>query len=275
MKPLPCILALAALTALSSGCLAKSKDAQGDGYYWPPLSVSAGGQIFAGVDTKMRLDSDNHGIGTEIDLEDDFDVDDDVFAGRIDANWRFATRHALDLSVFDLPRNGTRAIDRDIQIGDEVFPVGTAVESEFETRVARLAYQWSFWRRERWNAGLSFGIHWFDLRTGWEAGAIGVEQDFDAKAPLPVLGAFWSHAFTQRLYLTAVSEFFGLEFEEYEGFLNDTRVVLEHRTFEHVAFGLGFDYFGMNASVESETEGVLEAEFDYDYFGLLFFARLY
>jgi hypothetical protein len=188
MKPLPCILALAALTALSSGCLAKSKDAQGDGYYWPPLSVSAGGQIFAGVDTKMRLDSDNLGIGTEIDLEDDFDVDDDVFAGRIDANWRFAKRHALDLSVFDLRRNGTRAIDRDIQIGDEVFPVGTAVESEFETRVARLAYQWSFWRRERWNAGLSFGIHWFDLRTGWEAGAIGVEQDFDAKAPLPVLG---------------------------------------------------------------------------------------
>lgn len=275
MRLLPCILALSALAALSSGCLARGKDAQGDGYVWPPLSISAGGQLFAGVDTKMRVDSDVLGIGTEIDLEDDFDVDDQIFAGRIDASWRFAKRHALELSLFDLRRSGTRTIDREIQIGDEVFPVNTSVESEFETFVGKLAYRWSFWRRERWNAGLSLGTYVLDMRTEWEAGNLAIEQEFDATAPLPVIGAFYSFAFTPRLYLTASSEFFALEFEEYEGFLNDTRLTLEHRTFEHLAFGLGIDYFGIDASVESESDGLLDAELEYDYLGLLVFARLY
>jgi hypothetical protein len=271
MKLLPCILAL---TALISGCLARGKDAQGDGYVWPPLSVSVGGQLFGGVNTQMRVDSETLGVGTEVDLEDDFDLDDQVFAGRIDAHWRFAKRHALELSLFDLRRTGTRVIDREIQIGDEVFPVDASVKSELDTFVGKLAYRWSFWRRERWNAGVSIGTYVLDMRTQWEAGGLALEEEFDATAPLPVLGAFWSFAFTPRLYLNVSSEFFGLEYEEYEGFLNDTVMTLEHRTFEHLAFGLGLDYFMIDASVESENDGLLEAEFDYDYLGLMFFARL-
>ena len=242
---------------------------------WPRVWLAAGGQLFAGVDTDMRVDSDVLGVGTEVDLEDDFDVDDQVFAGRIDAGWRIARRHALDFSVFDLKRNGTRTIDRDIQIGDVVFPVSATVESEFETLVAKLAYRYSFLDRERWHAGASIGSYWLDLHSEWRAGALGLEEDLAAKAPLPVVGLFGSWALTPKLYLTGVSEFFGLEIEEYSGFLNDSRLVLEHRTFSHLALGCGLNYFGINASVESEWDDLLEAEFDYDYLGLLFFLRLY
>lgn len=246
-----------------------------DAYSWPSLSLSVGGQLFAEVDTKMRVDSPSAGIGTEIDLEDDFDVDDQVFAGRIDAGWRFAKRHALDFSVFDLRRTGTRTIDREIQIGDETFPVNTSVKSEFETLVAKLAYRYGFLQRKRWHAGASFGLYWLDMQTQWTAGSIGVEEELQAKAPLPVFGLFGSYALTPKLYLTGVTEFFGLEYEQYEGFLNDTRLVLEHRTFDHLALGVGLDYFMIDATVESERDDLLEAEFEYDYLGLMFFARLY
>jgi hypothetical protein len=123
--------------------------------------------------------------------------------------------------------------------------------------------------------GASLGTYWLDMKTEWESGSLGLEEEFSAKAPLPVLGMFGSYAFTSKLYFSAASEFFGLEYEQYEGFLNDTRVVLEHRTFEHVAFGVGLDYFLIDASVESERDDLLEIEAEYDYLGVMFFARLY
>jgi hypothetical protein len=274
------VVSVAPVTACrSTGSAARGPDAAREGaaetYTWPKLSLAAGGQLFADVRTEMRVDSDVAGDGTEVTLEDDFNVDDSVFAGRVDAYWRFTRRQALDLSFFKLDRNGTRTIDRDIQIGDVVFPVNTTVESDFETLVAKLAYRYSFFSHERWHAGASLGAYWLDLRSEWQATGGSLEEELDAKAPLPVLGVFGSYAFTPKLYLSGASEFFGLEYEQYDGFLNDTRLVLEHRTFEHLALGAGFDYFLINASVESEHEGLIHAELEYGYLGFLVFARLY
>ena len=89
-----------------------------------------------------------------------------------------------------------------------------------------------------------------------------------------MLGVFGSYALTPKLYLNATSEFFGLEYEEFDGFLNNTRVNLEHRTFEHLGFGIGLDYFRIDAGVESES-GNLSAEAEYDYLGLLAFVRVF
>lgn len=81
-------------------------------------------------------------------------------------------------------------------------------------------------------------------------------------------------AFTPRLYLNLSSEVFGLEYEEFDGFLNNTRLNLEHRTFSHLGLGLGLDYFKIDASVENES-GRLSAAADYDYIGLVGFVRFF
>ena len=243
------------------------------GYEWPRLSLSLGAQLIADVNTTLRIDSETLGTGTEVDLESDFDVDDRLFLGRIDAGWRFAKKHAIDFSVFELGREGTRIIDRDIQIGNVTFPISTEVKTEFETVVFKLAYRYAFLHRERWHMGASLGAHTMDWKTKWTAGNLALEEDFDVTVPLPVLGLFGSYGITPKLYLNASSEFFGLEYEEFDGFLNNTRLSLEHRTFEHVAFGLGLDYFLIDASVESES-GNLSAEAEYDYLGLLAFMRI-
>jgi len=245
-----------------------------DGYRWPRFELSLGGQLLATVNTRLRVDS-SLGDGTDVDLEDDFDLESRLFAGRIDAIWRMGERHALDFSLYDLQRTGTRVIDRDITIGDTVFPVDTEVKSEFENIIVKLAYRYSFLQHERWDAGASFGFHTMDWRAKWKAtGGAGLEEDFDVTAPLPVLGVFGDYALTPKLYLSASSEFFGLQYEQFDGFMNNTRLNLEHRTFSHVGFGLGIDYFMINAGVESEN-GRLDAQADYDYLGLMAFVRLY
>jgi len=245
-----------------------------NGYEWKRLQLSLGAQLIAEVDTVLRVDSETLGRGAEIDLEDDFDVDDSLFLGRIDAGWRFAKRHALDFSVFRLAREGTRVIDRDIQIGDVVFPVDARVTSESEQTIVKLAYRYAFLNRERWHVGASIGAHTMDWKTEWRAGSLALEEDFDVLVPLPVLGLFGSYALTPKLYLEASSEFFGLEYEEFDGFLNNTRLALEHRTFRHAGFGIGLDYFLIDASVESES-GNLSASAEYDYLGLVGYLRIF
>ena len=245
-----------------------------EAYEWKRFGLSLGAQLIADARTIMRVDSSSLGEGTEIELEDDFNVDKNVFLGRVDASWRMGRRHELDFSLFQLSREGTRVIDRDIQIGDVVFPVNTSVTSEFKTLVVKLAYRYAFLHRERWHLGASLGVHAMDWSTEWKAGNLALHEDFDVLAPLPVIGLFGSVGLTPRLYLNASSEFFGLEYEEYDGFLNNTRLNLEHRTFDHVGFGIGLDYFLINAGVESES-GNLTAEAETGYFGLLGFVRIY
>ena len=244
-----------------------------DVYEWKRLGLSLGAQLIADMNTSLRVDSQT-GNGTEVDLEKDFDLDESMFLGRIDANWRMAKKHELDFSLFQLGREGTRAIDRDIQIGDITFPVNSRVTNEFETTIIKLAYRYAFLLRPRWHLGASFGAHTMDWSTKWTAGALALEEGFDFIVPLPVLGLFGSYALTPKLYLNASSEFFGLEYEEFDGFLNNTRLNLEHRTFDHLGFGIGLDYFLINASLENES-GSLSAEAQYDYLGLLGFVRVF
>jgi hypothetical protein len=245
-----------------------------EGTSWERFTLSLGGQLLATVDTTLRVDSDTLGTGTEVDLEDDFDLDDSLFAGRIDAEWLMAKRHSLDFSLYDLRREGTRVIDRNIQIGDIVFPINTSVTNEFENIVVKLAYRYAFLHRDRWKAGASLGLHTMDWKTEWKAGGVGLEEDFDFTAPLPVLGLFGSYALASKLFLNAASEFFALEYEEFDGFLNNTRLTLEHRTFEHLGFGIGLDYFLIDASAENES-GSLSAEAEYDYLGVMGFVQVY
>ncbi len=245
-----------------------------DEYEWPDLSLSLGAQLVADVNTVLRVDSETLGEGTEIDLEDELDLDDSALFGRIDANWRMAKRHELDFSIFVFNREGTRVIDEEIQIGDEIFTVNAEVESEFDTLVIKLAYRYAFLYRPRWHMGASLGAHTMEWKSKWTAGALAAEEEFDVLAPLPVLGLFGSYAFTPKLYLNGSTEFFGLEYEEFDGFMNNTRLDLEHRTFEHVALGLGVDYFLIDAAAESEN-GHLSAEAEHDYLGLLAIVRIY
>lgn len=244
------------------------------GYEWKRLGLTLGAQLIAGVSTVMHVDSPTFGVGTEIDLEDDLGLDDSRLMGRIDINWRMARKHELDFSLFRISRDGSRMLDRDIQIGDVVFPINTQVTSESELTVIKLAYRYAFLHRPRWHVGTSVGAHTMGWNTKVEAGSLARARDFDFFAPLPVLGIFGSYAITPRLYLNASSEFFGLEFEGFDGFLNDTRLNLEHRTFEHLGFGLGLEYFLLSASVDGKR-GNLTAEMDYDYYGLVGFVRIF
>src|SRR5687768_16820491 len=66
---------------------------------------------------KFRVDG--AGTGTEVDSNDlGVTRRDDTY--HLNAEWRFAERHRLAISYFDMKRSGTLALTRDVTIADTV-----------------------------------------------------------------------------------------------------------------------------------------------------------
>ncbi len=82
------------------------------------------GTFFMSQDTEVRVDGELTGeVGTEINFDETFGIGDfDRF--RVDGLWRINDRHLIRGMYFENNRSGTRTIDRDINFGDETYPVG-------------------------------------------------------------------------------------------------------------------------------------------------------
>ena len=125
------------------------------------FSVSLG-VFLTDRDTRTSLDGDIPDSGTDVDLEGTlgFDKSDTVF--RIDGYYRFNEKHRVDFSAFDLSRTASKQIDEEFIWDGEVYPVDLLVNADLDLAVYKLAYTWSFMRREDWYLGASLGVYVMD-----------------------------------------------------------------------------------------------------------------
>lgn len=89
------------------------------------------GVFLASFDTTLRVDSKVFGEGTEIGLEDDLDFDDKIYTYLLSGYWRFAKHHRLFAGYFLFDRDASASLNKVLEIGDETFPVGAGIKSEF------------------------------------------------------------------------------------------------------------------------------------------------
>ena len=80
-------------------------------------------------DSKTRIDGENPGSGTPIDLESDLGLDKSDSVFRVDGYFKFNEKHRLDFSVFDLSRTAFKQIDRDIEWDGEIYPIDTDISA--------------------------------------------------------------------------------------------------------------------------------------------------
>lgn len=233
------------------------------------FSISLGAFI-TDRDTDTRLDSDVLGRGTEIDFEEDLGLASSDTVFRLDGHYRFNERHRVNFSVFDLSRDSSAAIQRDIQYGDEIFLIDTVVNAEFDITIIRLTYTYSFWQRDNGYMGVILGAHVADSKIGLAEQNLGQSEISEITAPLPVLGLRGEYEFTDRLTLSASGEFFVVEFDNVDGSLVDLYLGIDYQVIEHVAVGLGFNSVNLDVDAsKSDFSGSL----DWRYEGALLFFK--
>jgi len=121
------------------------------------FSFRIGAQAFTTLTTRLRLDSETLGMGTEIELEDAANLEEHIQVVRLDGTYNFNRRHHADFAYYDIDREGGRSTTQDISFGDVFFP------DQFT---------------EKWR--VTGGLEWFDVEAGDENFKGLIDLDFDS-----------------------------------------------------------------------------------------------
>jgi len=220
--------------------------------------------------TKTQLNSDTLGSGTIIDFEDDLGLDASDTVFRVDGYFRVNDRHSLDFSAFDLARDASQAIQEDIQFGDVTFPIDTVIDAKSDLSVYKLAYTYSFLRRDRGSLGASIGAYVADAEMKLSERTLGQTERGDITAPLPVIGLRGDYSLSDRLTLRGSAEYFSLDYHDVDGSLSDFFVAIDYQMGKHTSLGLGYNYVSIDADAKrSDFSGSL----DWSYDGALLFLK--
>jgi len=232
------------------------------------FSINAGVLLGADVDTKLRLDSKQGGLGTTIDLESLLGLKSSAqsFAGGI--TWRPHRRHQLSLSYYGLKRSNSKAIDRSITVGDSTYAVGVKFTAKFNTTYATLGYRWSPLLTSRVSAGLSVVIPVLFASTGLTAEGASTQADVtrkeDVTVPIPLPGIFATFRLGRQFWLDTRAQYlkvtiFGITADNW-----DYGAALQYYPISHLGIAAGVA--GNNIAVSGDGDR-LKGKFSYDVLG--------
>ena len=246
---------------------------------WDKFAISLGGFITQS-DTTLQLNSEKFGVGAVFNLENVLGVESNMSTYRIDARYRFGEtrRHELEFHYFNSNRDGSQTLDRDIQIGDFVFPVNTGVFTEFELTFANFDYVYNFLMDDRVRLGLSVGLHTTGIRLSVaETGGLKKEEE-EFTAPLPMVG-FRSEVILAKNWraITDLNLFY-LEYEQYTGRLADVAFALEWRPWKRFGLGAAINVIDYEVEADSDADlalGGWNGQLEYRMTGLLLYGKYF
>ena len=181
---------------------------------------------------------------------------------RLDSHWRFgdAGRHKLKLIGFSASRDNSRTIDEEFEWGGDVYPVDAELESEFKFSVIELAYEYAFWKRDNYEINGSIGLHYTSMDASLKAsaetsgGTLTADLDNSASvdAPLPVIGLRGMWNLTHDFWLDVTGQFFALSIDDYDGNLQDYRVLFTWQPKKWAGVGVGYNRFSIDVDVDKD-----------------------
>lgn len=119
-----------------------------------------GGVFLPSFDTRLRVDNNTIGDGTGVDLENDLGFSSDETTFWVGGYWRFAAKHRIGAAYFQFDRDASTTAKTDITIGDEIYPAGASLDSNFKFQVIPINYAYSFLKREKFELAGTIGLNW-------------------------------------------------------------------------------------------------------------------
>jgi hypothetical protein len=262
---------------LAASFAAAGAHAQQHGIPWEKASVSIG-TFVSTSNSELQLNSETLGVGAVVDLENGLDIDADYTSYRIDAFYRFGStrRHQIEAHYYRSLRDGTRVLDQTYQIGDVVFPAGTGARSELDVWFFNVNYAYALLQDDRVRLSAALGVHTTGIGFKISGEGVGIEEDEEVTAPLPVVGLRGDVILTPRWRLWAAADVFYLEYDKFRGALLDTGVGLEYLPFRHVGFGAGLNAVRYRVEADrGEDLFDLDGKLRYDFAGAMLYAKFF
>lgn len=220
------------------------------------LRVSA---FYDSISTKVARDTSAGVPGFETDIEDFLGAADEKTVMQIDGTIRLGHYHRLEFGYFELGRDSSTTLSRDLNFGDELFPEETIVDTRVDARIFRAGYSYSLIRDAQKELGIMVGVHFANFDADITAGATGQVERSSADTPLPVIGVHASVFLTEKITTGAKVQVFRTDFDRYEGSLNYAMLDIQYRFADAISVGLAYNFYGMKlSSSESGVNGYLK-----------------
>jgi hypothetical protein len=240
------------------------------------IFLTLGGLNTPNIRSQVRIDPKGIGIGTIIDMEDDFKLDKSASVLRLDGHFRFSKAHRLEWTYFDLDRNGsTTLLDKDIQIGNVVFPVQYRIDSEWGFKVIKVSYAYSFINTAKYEFYLGGGLNIRDVSFGFTGvGSTLGQSDTrvfrdNGTLPLPTLTAGMQYNMTDKLSVRFRTESFFIQVNDSSGRWQDTYALVDYRLSDKFGIGGGLNFF--NITIEGDLRNDYRAQMESSYTGFLLY----
>jgi len=222
-------------------------------------SIRLGAFWVGQIDTSIVARSESFPVGIFIDLSKDFALNDSITVPRGMFGYRFSRRHQVNVGYFQISRDNQVVLDRTIEIGESVFPIGARVNLSYDTRVYKAAYTWLFYDSDKVVLGASFGLNIVDFGARFDA-AVGAEPIGEGEirettattAPLPVVGLRLVFRATRRLSLVAAADFLVVEYGKYGGTYQDNYALLDWRLSKIFSIGGGVNSLDLELELEED-----------------------
>jgi hypothetical protein len=202
-----------------------------------------------GADSHLTLSS-GQGGGTTIDFERDLDLPDRATTSFVGAYWRVGRRHLVHLDFARLSREGGgRTLDREINWGGVVYPVGLRAQGAVDSDYVSGTYRFAAYRNETFEIGpaLGFGYVWVTARLQVQATAGSVTVDLpDREASSGSvtgnLGAYFRWWPVRRLLVRGDFRYIAVNPGESEAELVDAGGGLTYYPWKNAGIGVLYSY---------------------------------
>lgn len=235
------------------------------------------GSYFTSTGTDLEVNEKGTEIGDRVNFENDLGFDDRDNLFRIGADFLIGSRHQIDLDYYDFERDSSSVLQREITIGDQVFPISAEVEGFFNSSALGASYTYWAVAKEKVTFGVSAGVQKLTFDAGVDLTirpSIGIEPDLTVDELVPLVGVQIRTAVAKKLQFQATGRFITAsdlgDIKQVDVF--DFALSFVHRTFGKG--GLGLAYRGFITDVEVDKP-LVQGDIGYDIQGFEAFLRFW
>src|SRR6476620_11076692 len=209
------------------------------------------------------------GVGTSVDFTTTLGGSTSTDAFRVDTLYRFNDRHAIGFSWYRVGLSGEKNLNEQILIKDQTISAGTSTSTSLSFNIYRLLYDYSFYRNEKVELGISPGLYMMQTKFHFAgqgtinnvAGSTTIVNE-ELTLPLPSIGLVANYNITPKLGFQSRYDFFYLSIGNYTGTMFEFYAGLEYRLFKHFAMGAAYDR--LQASLRGDGDRGFNADFSYN-----------
>lgn len=207
------------------------------------------GAFFPAVSAKVQVDG-----GEEISAEDDLLLDKNATTLRLDGDIRIAGWFGLGLGYYGVGRESSKVIDKDIQIGDTVFPVNQTLNVKLTNSFYNVDLKFYLINKPRLDFGVYAGAYWSKLKLNVDAKELDrrLIEFRQASTIIPSVGVHFSYTVLRNLYLYGKAGYFYLEPTKRTKFESATvNLNLDYYFWKFLGIGAKYEYsfFDLNLDV--------------------------